>query len=145
RRSTLVYPLSFFFLLPRHPPSSALFPYTTLFRSLDDRLDVRTLERALHELGVARGLRLLNGCVDAAGRWRHRLLIDKCHQAELTHGALTTGADAAVCPDGDLAGALWDDQRRAAVREDRVALAGDDLALTIELEMSVARVAGTER
>src|SRR5205809_5621468 len=25
--------LSFFFLLTRHPPSSTLFPYTTLFRS----------------------------------------------------------------------------------------------------------------
>src|SRR5438309_9135412 len=28
---------SFFFLLPRPPPSSTLFPYTTLFRSLNPR------------------------------------------------------------------------------------------------------------
>src|SRR5262249_60335273 len=27
--------LSFFFLMPRRPPGSTLFPYTTLFRSFD--------------------------------------------------------------------------------------------------------------
>src|SRR6266481_9880470 len=33
-----VYPLlSFFFLMIRRPPRSTLFPYTTLFRSADDR------------------------------------------------------------------------------------------------------------
>src|SRR5688572_1707911 len=30
--------LFFFFLMIRRPPRSTLFPYTTLFRSLDDRL-----------------------------------------------------------------------------------------------------------
>src|SRR5262245_62915318 len=32
-----VFPVSFFFLLLRRPPRSTLFPYTTLFRSLDRR------------------------------------------------------------------------------------------------------------
>src|SRR3712207_7579242 len=31
--------LSFFFLMIRRPPRSTLFPYTTLFRSLVERLD----------------------------------------------------------------------------------------------------------
>src|SRR5687767_15999501 len=31
----LLLPLSFFFLLTRRPPRSTLFPYTTLFRSVD--------------------------------------------------------------------------------------------------------------
>src|SRR5690349_24024871 len=32
-------PISFFFLMIRRPPRSTLFPYTTLFRSLQDDLD----------------------------------------------------------------------------------------------------------
>src|SRR2546430_16672188 len=32
--------LLFFFLMIRRPPRSTLFPYTTLFRSLDDKLNV---------------------------------------------------------------------------------------------------------
>src|SRR2546428_11023442 len=34
------YVPSFFFLMIRRPPRSTLFPYTTLFRSLDDVLPV---------------------------------------------------------------------------------------------------------
>src|SRR5260370_15917228 len=33
-------PLLFFFLMIRRPPRSTLFPYTTLFRSLDTSLEV---------------------------------------------------------------------------------------------------------
>src|SRR2546430_9109194 len=33
--------LSFFFLMIRRPPRSTLFPYTTLFRSLDERAVMR--------------------------------------------------------------------------------------------------------
>src|SRR5690349_24827574 len=32
-------PLPFFFLIIRRPPRSTLFPYTTLFRSLDERVE----------------------------------------------------------------------------------------------------------
>src|SRR6266550_5081020 len=41
--------LFFFFLMIRRPPRSTLFPYTTLFRSLD----------AVMQIAFARGLRLL--------------------------------------------------------------------------------------
>src|SRR5262245_66445672 len=33
---SILFLLSFFFLLIRRPPRSTLFPYTTLFRSLDE-------------------------------------------------------------------------------------------------------------
>src|SRR5438477_8471266 len=42
-----LYHLSFFFLLIRRPPRSTLFPYTTLFRSLDEA----ALERRLALIG----------------------------------------------------------------------------------------------
>src|SRR5690349_24890638 len=35
RNSTHTYSIVFFFLLIRRPPRSTLFPYTTLFRSMD--------------------------------------------------------------------------------------------------------------
>src|SRR2546430_6542097 len=35
----------FFFLMIRRPPRSTLFPYTTLFRSLQDPLDRRPVQR----------------------------------------------------------------------------------------------------
>src|SRR2546425_6011021 len=38
---------SFFFLMIRRPPRSTLFPYTTLFRSLDPALAGGVLHRAL--------------------------------------------------------------------------------------------------
>src|SRR6266581_7030933 len=36
---SLIFLLIFFFLMIRRPPRSTLFPYTTLFRSLDDLLE----------------------------------------------------------------------------------------------------------
>src|SRR5256885_8027457 len=36
----------FFFLMIRRPPRSTLFPYTTLFRSVADRVDVRLAREA---------------------------------------------------------------------------------------------------
>src|SRR5262249_60400866 len=39
-RCTLLYPLFFFLMTPR-PPRSPLFPYTTLFRSIDVMLAIR--------------------------------------------------------------------------------------------------------
>src|SRR3712207_9052734 len=44
--STIV--VSFFFLMIRRPPRSTLFPYTTLFRSREERLEV---EKRPVELG----------------------------------------------------------------------------------------------
>src|SRR2546426_10787830 len=49
--------LYFFFLMIRRPPRSTLFPYTTLFRSLDEvfsRLDfIKILRRANRSGGMA--------------------------------------------------------------------------------------------
>src|SRR5437763_14356582 len=48
--------LSFFFLTPRRPPRSTLFPYTTLFRSLPDypitQLPNYSIEFLAHGLGM---------------------------------------------------------------------------------------------
>src|SRR5256886_17348984 len=47
--------LSFFFLMIRRPPRSTLFPYTTLFRSIDEDADddaLGQLARAVHEAEV---------------------------------------------------------------------------------------------
>src|SRR2546430_12214451 len=43
-----------FFLMIRRPPRSTLFPYTTLFRSLDERIDLRGVLGALLPVGEAR-------------------------------------------------------------------------------------------
>src|SRR3712207_8728273 len=41
-----MFAVSFFFLMIRRPPRSTLFPYTTLFRSVeDDRVHARALQR----------------------------------------------------------------------------------------------------
>src|SRR5882724_12719185 len=37
-------PVLFFFLMIRRPPRSTLFPYTTLFRSVDDHTEARRAE-----------------------------------------------------------------------------------------------------
>src|SRR2546425_9138172 len=55
----------FFFLMIRRPPRSTLFPYTTLFRSADERVSLdHRRERRVHPAGaerdhlaVGRGLR----------------------------------------------------------------------------------------
>src|SRR5688572_31870675 len=41
--------MSFFFLMIRRPPRSTLFPYTTLFRSLDERVLLAWIEDELSE------------------------------------------------------------------------------------------------
>src|SRR5258708_30009604 len=43
----------FFFLMIRRPPRSTLFPYTTLFRSLDDVQHVVGRRRAYAQLALA--------------------------------------------------------------------------------------------
>src|SRR3712207_7338517 len=43
----------------RRPPRSTLFPYTTLFRSLDLGLHAHLGEIGLHELGDALGVRVI--------------------------------------------------------------------------------------
>src|SRR5437660_11764212 len=48
----------FFFLMIRRPPRSTLFPYTTLFRSLNLYGETKSaIERALHWYAEAYGLR----------------------------------------------------------------------------------------
>src|SRR5438477_10547790 len=48
--TTLLYLLSFFFLMIRRPPRSTLFPYTTLFRSDNNRSRRPTADTATHDL-----------------------------------------------------------------------------------------------
>src|SRR5260221_1938751 len=47
----------FFFLMIRRPPRSTLFPYTTLFRSIDDEKGVGDRRRRGHGGRVGRGRR----------------------------------------------------------------------------------------
>src|SRR5687768_18201651 len=42
-----------FFLRFRHPPRSTLFPYTTLFRSLSERISIRDLSTILEGIADA--------------------------------------------------------------------------------------------
>src|SRR2546422_6385161 len=63
--------LFFFFLMIRRPPRSTLFPYTTLFRSLDE-----WHVRAGHQLeGIAAIEQGLPARVDARGEVRHTVAI----------------------------------------------------------------------
>src|SRR2546430_12778535 len=55
----------FFFLMIRRPPRSTLFPYTTLFRSVETALD-----RELAALPVFESLKSSSGMVGLAGRVR---------------------------------------------------------------------------
>src|SRR3989442_2082565 len=59
---------SFFFLMIRRPPRSTLFPYTTLFRSLDhtDHRDADALEHLGAAQAVAHGDLLGRGHDDGA-------------------------------------------------------------------------------
>src|SRR3712207_7161947 len=57
-----MYTVSFFFLMIRRPPRSTLFPYTTLFRSLVERLDGLVPHRD-GQLGRDRGLGRGDGVV----------------------------------------------------------------------------------
>src|SRR3712207_8316131 len=45
----------YFFLMIRRPPRSTLFPYTTLFRSADDRAEVRVRDLD-HDAGAVAGV-----------------------------------------------------------------------------------------
>src|SRR5690606_41977464 len=58
---TVSLPSFFFFLLLRRPPRSTLFPYTTLFRSVDDRADGGRLDghRGVADLRADRPVRPL--------------------------------------------------------------------------------------
>src|SRR5438132_6776615 len=49
--------LLFFFLLIRRPPRSTLFPYTTLFRSVEDFFHPDRIVVGVDEAGVAEQLR----------------------------------------------------------------------------------------
>src|SRR3712207_8294190 len=58
-------PWSFFFLMIRRPPRSTLFPYTTLFRSYQERypdvaLDLRELS-TMHQVDALRSGRIAAG------------------------------------------------------------------------------------
>src|SRR2546430_4026399 len=55
----VIYFLFFFFLMIRRPPRSTLFPYTTLFRSLQRR-EMRAVERADADRLVLQLLRLVD-------------------------------------------------------------------------------------
>src|SRR5437773_7249887 len=74
-----------FFLLIRHPPRSTLFPYTTLFRSLDDdeepdhrrRRNLRSLPAAV---GVGMGQRIRDRHMGAG---KLRRLRSEEHTSEL--------------------------------------------------------------
>src|SRR5690606_40257836 len=57
----LIFSLTFFFVVLRRPPTSTLFPYTTLFRSFDDTL---RLAASVADAGHSS----LLSCVQA-GRW----------------------------------------------------------------------------
>src|SRR2546430_14866628 len=47
--------LFFFFLMIRRPPRSTLFPYTTLFRSLNEREPIEMRKKALFWAGQTGG------------------------------------------------------------------------------------------
>src|SRR5205823_10508925 len=67
----------FFFLMIRRPPRSTLFPYTTLFRSLESRRSI--------PMGMARTIveRLAIGVAYREARDRHRLARSEEHTSEL--------------------------------------------------------------
>src|ERR1035441_9328464 len=46
----------------RHPPSSPLFPYTTLFRSVERRRAIRRLEQFVIAISGDAGNRLIRSC-----------------------------------------------------------------------------------
>src|SRR6266545_3531441 len=60
----------FFFLMIRRPPRSTLFPYTTLFRSIDYRLVARwAYVGYLAGLGVLTAVLVLGRAAQGARRW----------------------------------------------------------------------------
>src|SRR2546422_11242373 len=63
---------SFFFLMIRRPPRSTLFPYTTLFRSLADIVDV-ALHGGEHDRAPRRRFGLFHEPLEVRDRGLHRL------------------------------------------------------------------------
>src|SRR5256885_17249717 len=74
----------FFFLMIRRPPRSTLFPYTTLFRSRDDRLAARGAAVAGGAVARHRGVPTQRGAVvgGARGRLGGRLGSDAARSEE---------------------------------------------------------------
>src|SRR6185437_12858739 len=115
----------------------------------DHRLDVRLLEHALLHRGGG-GLRRLVGNPEAIRRRCHRLRRGKVDELQLAESGLLPGPvlahrNGAVGCNRDAMGVGGNDERLAAIGQHRIALAGDDLALAVELEMAVPRVADAER
>src|SRR5262249_61949680 len=89
----LSYPLSCFFLPIRHPPSSTLFPYTTLFRSrgqgtfhshVDTTQPARGIIRIFHPDPAKTGGGPLRNVSSAAGRPDHPGIRDDLRSEEHT-------------------------------------------------------------
>src|SRR3712207_9021621 len=72
----------------RRPPRSTLFPYTTLFRSVDDR----AVERRLHGLVVDDPL-ALDPLADQAGQLALELGLLAVQEAAVDRGACGSGDD----------------------------------------------------
>src|SRR5216683_3284893 len=94
----------FFFLMIRRPPRSTLFPYTTLFRSLQPRVsgaqDVTGGGAGQLALGVG-DLAVDDGVLDAAGRHHHAL--GATGQVVAPYAAVG-GADGGGIEDRDIGG-----------------------------------------
>src|SRR2546430_17459838 len=75
-----MYFFVFFFLMIRRPPRSTLFPYTTLFRSHQHRVDVHSQEFQDNERATRALVEDLRRAAGRAARGGSQAAIDK-HQA----------------------------------------------------------------
>ena len=109
-------------------------------RHREDRLHVRFLDRALHDLGGGHGLGRLVGVI--TDRFAPAVKVLRLREVDdrKTPDRALAGRHGSVGPDGDCAGARRHDDRRAAIAFDDVAGGGDEFALGVELEMAVAGV-----
>src|SRR2546426_5435707 len=81
---TLMLLFVFFFLMIRRPPRSTLFPYTTLFRSVDLVQGRQPAGEALAELGEPLGDHALAGDAPHGGHGALQLLLrSEEHTSEL--------------------------------------------------------------
>src|SRR3712207_9057699 len=69
---SLFWSLSFFFLMIRRPPRSTLFPYTTLFRSVNEDNCVGRRKAGTDQVPSA-------PAVDDPGRRCEHLIVEACH------------------------------------------------------------------